>query len=1422
MNRYNNYHKHTHYSNIRSLDCIVKPEEYITRAIELDGNKALYFSTEHGYQGDIHKLLALCDDVCIEKTKQNKIYTKKKCKDCAYKNVCNQNKVNLIGAVEAYYVPNRLEKDKGNYHLMLIAKNMHGYKDINRIISEANVTGFYYKPRIDDELLFSVNPSNIIVTTACIASYIDCDEIIRSKKWIIKMKDFFKDNFYLEVQNHNAPEQKKYNEFLLKCAKEFNIEIIHANDSHYIYPNDSKYRDLFLKGKDIIYPNEKKFILDYPTYDDIVDRYKKQGILSDEQIKKALDNTLIFDNCEPIFIDKEIKLPSIFKDSNRELKGILDRELKKIPKEKRLKYKEAVNYEFDIVEKTHMEDYFLLDYYIVKRGIEVYNGLLTKTGRGSAPSFIINKFLGFTEIDRLKAPVPLFPTRFMSTVRILQTKSLPDIDLNTEDSKPFIQATEDLLGKENCAWMISFKPLQDGNAFRLYCKSLDMKVYEYDEVAKNLDDYRNNPKWKDIIEESKHFIGVIESISPSPCFAKDTLVLTKKGYKKIQDIKQGDYVLTHNNRFKKVLTPMKNKTESILDIKVMGSDIIQATFNHPFYVISKKGRKYTKDKKTNKYTSVRVFTNPYWKNAKELEKGDFISFPINNKSIIPNFSIDKYKNKFIKENVSELNFNNKNLWWVIGRYLGDGWTRFQKNNKGQIQGYTVFICCNKKDNEKEEIENKLKGLFNYNIREEPTTYKFEINNKSLYMYLQKFGKYAYEKFIPNEVIDLPINLLSEFLNGYFNTNGYLSNRSSQSCTSISKKLILGIQQCVHKVYKKPTTIIKTKPSKSVINGRETIDKHDVYILSICINSKYNQGFYQDGYMWQPFKSSIEHEYNDYVYNMSVEDDESYTVNNIAVHNCSMLLYNKPINEEIGLIRTKDGICCNIDGYHTDLYKYLKNDYLTVKVWKLIRKTCELANIKIPSIKEFNNLLDDKTYNIYEKGLTCTINQVDSEYGTNLVKKYKPKSLAEMSAFVASIRPGFASLLNNFIERKPYTTNVKELDNLLEDSYHYMLYQESVMKYLIWLGIDESETYGIIKKIAKKKFKENELQELKNKLHKNWLNVVKTEEGFNETWQVVNDASRYSFNASHSLSYAYDSLYGAYLKSHYPLEYYTVALNFYIDDTDRTIKLMNELKYFGIKLRNPLFRHSKGEYFFDKENNSIYKGIGSIKYLNKQVGEDLYTLRDINFDSFVDLLKTISDNNITINTRQLTILIEIGFFEEFGKTQKLLDILEIFNKYNDKKQINKNCIFDYNLLKQYSNKETTKKFMFEGNGIIELLKAYENTLPNEDMDIRTRIMDIFKYAGDCNIKDLRASKTECLVLDLDTKYSPKIKLYCIRTGKTFNAKISKSIFKNNKIEKYDLIIVKEMEKRRKTAKIDGKFKKVEGYDYWILTYFKEII
>lgn len=1302
MQRYENYHKHTHYSNITTLDVIVKPEDYMKRAKEL-GHK-IYFTTEHGNNGNIYEALTLAEKYDLK----------------------------VVSGMEAYYVPDRKEKDKSNYHLVLIALNTEGYKDLNYLLSMSQETGIYYKPRIDDELLFSINPKNIIVTTACVAGRLR--EKQGRDEWILKMKNYFKDNFYLEVQSHPCETQANYNKIILYYHNKYNIPIIHANDSHYIFPEDAKYRNKFLQAKGLNYPEEDNFILDYPDSNTIIERYKKQGVLNDNQIQEALQNTLAFDKAEKLNIDKEIKMPIISNNPLKELKTILNKawikERNNIPKSEWNKYLSEIRAETKVVEDTNMAEYFLLNYYIIKKSVEKYNGVITKTGRGSAPSFYINKLLGFTNIDRISAPITLFPSRFMSKTRILESHSLPDIDFNCADTQPFYEASKELLGKDGCYWMIAYKPLQTSSAFRLWCKSEGLNINEYNAVAMDLAElskvkkpytesmYYKDEKWKKLIDESQHFVGVIESLSQHPC--------------------------------------------------------------------------------------------------------------------------------------------------------------------------------------------------------------------------------------------------------------------------------------------------------------------------------------------------------------------------------STLLMDKPISREVGLIKAGDVICANITSYESDNYKFLKNDLLTVSVWSLINDTCKLAGINTPSIAELNSKLDEKTWEIYEKGLTCSINQADSDYATGLVQTYKPHSVAEMSAFVACIRPGCASLLQDFIHRRPYTTGVEKLDELLIDGAHRMIYQELIMKYLIWLGVKEDDSYGIIKKIAKKKFKDNELKELKDKLLKGWIKQVGKQDHFEESWKIVEDAARYSFNClagdtriqrlgqktntfnptieemylikndyeyakktghislykkynnlgygnafsmfddnrihknkivdiyftgkqkiyrvktssgcyvdctlnhsfptptgkkklkelsvgdnlyvkgiyektpdtyrftngvfesnipkkgekgfqvkengechkfkaiykeniqnnnpctmcnkpfddsqfelhhidhdrthndrdnlmwlcnnchkkihykdgrkkvmekgiptkiekivsieylrednvydiemespahnfisesglvvsncSHSLAYAYDSIYGAYLKSHYPLEYYTVALNSYQGDFDRTNKLTNELEYFKIKLSSPKFRYSFGEYSCDKNTNTIYKGISSIKGLSKTIGDKLYSLKDKNYPTFLDLLIDCKEQKIGIS--DLTVLAKLDYFSEFGTIGKILKFLDIYNELYGKKTIKKDkeYLVKKLYLKQFCAKETDKQY--SGFDSYKCLSDLIDKIPNEDISTYAKLKYQLEYYGYVNIIDENIDRSYWFVSDITPRGNNQIlDLYKINTGTHQQTKIRNKIFQVQPFSKGDTLNVTLFSQEGKWIKDEeGKWKQSNSdKEYFINEY-----
>lgn len=200
----------------------------------------------------------------------------------------------------------------------------------------------------------------------------------------------------------------------------------------------------------------------------------------------------------------------------------------------------------------------------------------------------------------------------------------------------------------------------------------------------------------------------------------------------------------------------------------------------------------------------------------------------------------------------------------------------------------------------------------------------------------------------------------------------------------------------------------------------------------------------------------------------IEDSKQFigVIDSISPSPCSVLLLDRSISEEMGLLKVGDVMCCCIDGYNSDVYKYVKNDYLQVAVWGLISKTYDLIGQPIDEISSLMRKVDDEVWDLIDNGITTTVNQCDSDYDKQIIKRYRPRNLRELSMYVAAIRPGFKSLLENFVQRKPYTTGVAELDDLLEDSSHYMAYQESIMAYLTYLGVPESDTYTIIKKIAR--------------------------------------------------------------------------------------------------------------------------------------------------------------------------------------------------------------------------------------------------------------------------------------------------------------------------------------------------------------------
>ena len=339
-----------------------------------------------------------------------------------------------------------------------------------------------------------------------------------------------------------------------------------------------------------------------------------------------------------------------------------------------------------------------------------------------------------------------------------------------------------------------------------------------------------------------------------PCFTADSLVLTEKGYKNIVDIKVGDYVLTHDNSYKKVVNTFNNGKHEIYSIKGMGIDEIKTTFNHKFYVreMYRKGHK-----------KQRCFKEPQWKEVKNLTKKDYLGIAINQASRALCYQT--------------LPTQDNNFWWLIGRYIGDGWIRTQGG---------IIICCAK--NETYELIDKLNALnFNYSIVVEESVVKFHIPKKKLSEFCEQFGKGASNKHLTQDIISLPTWYLESFIEGYLSADGCFTN-GVYKATTTSRELAYGIAQCVAKVYKTPYRIykVKSKPTK-VIESR-VVNQKDWYQVVFKKNKcKQDKAFYENGYIWYPIKD-ITAIGEENVYDIEVEYNHSFTVQNTIVHNCQDL------------------------------------------------------------------------------------------------------------------------------------------------------------------------------------------------------------------------------------------------------------------------------------------------------------------------------------------------------------------------------------------------------------------------------------------------------------------------------------------------------------------------------------------------------
>lgn len=509
---------------------------------------------------------------------------------------------------------------------------------------------------------------------------------------------------------------------------------------------------------------------------------------------------------------------------------------------------------------------------------------------------------------------------------------------------------------------------------------------------------------------------------------------------------------------------------------------------------------------------------------------------------------------------------------------------------------------------------------------------------------------------------------------------------------------------------------------------------------------------------------------------------SGVITHSGIHAAGVLCSDLNIDEEIGLSTssTTPHPVSNLDMYCLDECFWVKLDCLGLDNLGVINETCRLAGIEIPTPDSID--LDDTNVWNSIKDDTTAIFQWESSFANQIIKSlFSEETIEKIKSRVPRfsylklfsfgnglIRPGCASFRDDAAKGIFKEYPIQKLNELLAQELGYLTFQETIMKFLVeFCGYSPAESDNVRRAIAKKKGTEELLPEIERRFieyssQKYGVNEEICKEVIKPFIQTILEASDYAFNWAHSDAYSFIGYACGYLRYYYPLEFITSCLNIF-DTEEKTASVIEYAKKRGIKINPIKFRYSRAHYFMDRTTNTIYKGVGSVKYLNDTVAEELYELRCKDYGYFTDLLYDLK--NTSINSKQLEILIKLGYFEEFNKnSKKLLHIVDMFNffKKGEAKQIKKDKIDNdviYGIIAKYSKGtndagDELKNFILDELKIRNILyevEEYISNLPIQDFTLKERIQFEQEFLGYISPSQKDEEKRLLLVTDIKPLY-----------------------------------------------------------------------
>ena len=546
----------------------------------------------------------------------------------------------------------------------------------------------------------------------------------------------------------------------------------------------------------------------------------------------------------------------------------------------------------------------------------------------------------------------------------------------------------------------------------------------------------------------------------------------------------------------------------------------------------------------------------------------------------------------------------------------------------------------------------------------------------------------------------------------------------------------------------------------------------------------------------------------------------------SVHPAGMVISPITLVDNFGVFDKDNENCLMLDMENIhDFTGLAKYDFLILKTVQVIRDTCRYLNRPYPQTHEVD-WNDEEVWADMIRN-PSGIFQFEGAFAFDSLKKFTPKSIFDMSIVTACIRPSGASYRDVLLARQPHKNPSEIIDELLKDNLGYLIYQEDTIKFLQQIcGLSGSEADNIRRAIGRKQ---------KDRLDAAMPSILEgycskspqprevAEQEAKEFLQVIEDSASYQFGYNHSVAYCLLGYLCAYYRYYHPIEFITSFLNNAANEDD----IRNGTAYanrVGIKVTMPKWGLSKSEYFFDKEKNIIAKGLTSIKYMSSGIAEELYELaHHKSYRRFTDLLFDL-DQQTSLNTRQLDILIKLDYFSDFGNQRELLRITEMFYdtfKKGQAKKISKDKVDGTPLepiVTKYAVGVTKTGGVAKSYTLLDVVSIMEETedaikaIHMDDLSDLLKVrnfVDVMGYVGYVSGKEEDRRKLYVMeVYPLARKRDGKQFGYSIVTksigsGKDSRFTMFNKVYDTDPIHKGDIIYCKSFER-------DGKYFTMTGF------------